>query len=96
MDFSDLRNHLDESCDFPVDHEEVMERVGHVALDTPAADPETIETALSRTERTTYRSADDVVTSLRGTVGDAYVGRKHYDDRSGVRAFPDDRQVLSV
>lgn len=96
MDFSDLRNHLDESCDFPVDHGEIMDRVGHVGLDAPAADPETIETALSRTERTTYHSADDVVTTLRGTVGKAYVGRQHYDDRSGARALPDDRRVLSV
>lgn len=96
MDFSDVRNHLDESCDFPVDHGEVIERVGHVGLDAPGVDSETIETALNRTERTTYRSPDDVVTTLRGTVGDAYVGRKHYDDRSGARALPDDRRVLSV
>lgn len=96
MDFSEVRESLDQEYDFPVAHGVVLDGIGDVELDAPTAGAETVATALSRTERTTYLSASDVVTTLKGTVGAAYVGRRYYDDRSGARATPADRRVRSV
>lgn len=96
MDVSAVRESLDQVCDFPVDHGVVIDRIGNVELDAPTAGSETVATALSRTEQTTYRSAKDIVTTLKGTVGAAYVGCRYYDDRSGARATPADRRARSL
>lgn len=94
MDFSEVRDYLDQECDFPVEHEVLVDRIGGVELDAPTTGSETIETILNRTGETTYRSADDVYTRLIGTVGDAYIGRKYYDDRGGVRSVPHERPAV--
>lgn len=96
MDFSEVRTHLVRECQFPIDHDTLVERVGDVALDAPTAEAETLATVLERTDETTYRSVDDVHATLVGTVGDAYVGRKFYDDRSGARPDLVERASLSV
>lgn len=96
MDFSEVRAHLAQECQFPVEHEELVERVGDVHLDCPTGEPETVGTVLRRAGTASYRSADEVHTALLGAVGDDYVGRKHYDDRSGARSIPDDRRAVSV
>jgi hypothetical protein len=96
MDFSEVRDHLEQEYRFPVGQETLVSRIGSVELAATTTDPETTATVLNRTDRTTYRSARDVYETLVGTVGDAYVGRKYYDDRSGVRAVTHDRPVVSL
>lgn len=96
MDFSEVRTHLHEECDFPVEHETLVAEVGDVELETTTAESETIGTVLTRTDETTYRSVDDVYTSLLGTLGESYVGRKYYDDRNGARPIPREGSAVSV
>lgn len=96
MDFSEVRTHLHEEYDFPVEHETLVAEVGHVELETRTAESETIRTVLARTDETTYRSVDDVYTSLLGTLGESYIGRKHYDDRNGALPIPRRGSPVSV
>lgn len=96
MDFHDVRDHLDQTFDFPVDHAALVEQVGDVELEGSTTDPETIETVLNRTRMSSYESAADVHDLLLGTVTDGYIGRKYYDDRSGSHLSDEDRQDVSL
>jgi hypothetical protein len=87
MDFSQVRELLDQECNFPIDQETLVQQVGDTeldALEAQATEAETVATVLSRTEESTYQTADDAYHAIIGTVNDAYIGRKHYDDRAGV------------
>lgn len=88
MDISDVRDHLEQECDFPVDQETLVEQLGDIDLEPTTTSPETIATVLDRTETNSYQTADDVYTALIGNVDDGYIGRKHYDDRGGARLTP--------
>lgn len=96
VDFSEVCDHVAQQCDFPIDHEALVKRIGDVELDAPRSESETIGDVLSRTGETAYRSADDVHNTLLGTVGDAYIGPKYYDERGGARSIPRDRPIESV
>jgi len=87
MDFSQVREFLDQECSFPVAQETLVQQVGDTDLDTleaQATETETIATVLGRTEESTYQSADDAYHAIIGAVNDAYIGRKYYDDRGRV------------
>lgn len=87
MDFSQVREFLDQECNFPIEQETLVQRMGDAeldALEAEATEAETIATVLGRTGESTYRTADDAYHAIIGTVDDAYIGRKHYDDRGGV------------
>lgn len=96
MDFGEVREVLDQECQFPADQSTILECVGEVPLDGVVDDTETVRTVLERAEETTYRSAGHVYETLAGTVSGAYVGRRRYDDRGGTRAIPHDRSTESV
>lgn len=88
MDFSQVRELLDQECTFPVDQETLVQQLGDIELDAVEAQPtdaETIETVLSRTGESTYQSVNDAYHAIIGTVTDTYIGRKYYDDRGGAR-----------
>ncbi len=96
MDFHDVRDHLDEEFNFPVEHATLVEEVGSIELEAPSTESETIGTVLSRTQKSSYDSAVGVHDILIGTVSDAYIGRKCYDDRSGSRSSSHNRSILSL
>lgn len=96
MDFHEVRDHLDQEFEFPVDHAVIVEEVGDTELDGSPAELETVETVLNRTEKTTYESAEGVHDILIGTVADGYIGRKYYDDRSGSGQSTQARSVQSL
>jgi len=66
---------------FPVDRDEVVDRLGSVEIEGPTESPETVEEVLSRTGEETFESADDLYDALIGSVGHEYIGRRFYDDR---------------
>lgn len=96
MRYSETHQLFDQACDFPAEHGTVVDRLGDVELTTQAGDSFTIREILEITDETSYRSADDLYSSLLGNLDDEFVGVKHYDDRSGstpgeesVRGGPD-------
>lgn len=81
---NDLPDWTEAAFDYPVEHATVIRRAGDRTLEAPApAESETVATALDRSREDTYRTADQLRAAIRGGVGEAYVGRKRYDDRGG-------------
>ena len=83
MRIAETRDLFASECDFPADRKAVIEAVGDVALDAPLGESESIGEILERTEQDEYRSVDELYDALITNVGDAFIGRKFYDDRSG-------------
>jgi hypothetical protein len=77
----ETRDLFSRRIDFPADRSAVVEAVGDVSLDAPYGDPETIAEVLSRSPVEEFDSADELYDALVSYVGDAYIGRKFYDDR---------------
>lgn len=86
-----VRDHVDDQCEFPITHEELVTAVGSDEVKAPTTDGETIATILGRTSEDRYRSADGVYTSVVGCVSAEFIGPKNYDDRAGARSVPEDR-----
>lgn len=83
MRYSEIRQLFEQACEFPVEHETVVERYGEVELRTPTGDSVTVRDVLAVTDETTYRSPESLYTTLLGALDEAFVGRKYYDDRGG-------------
>ncbi|MFC7137301.1 DUF5789 family protein [Halobaculum litoreum] len=77
---------------FPTDRETVVTRVGDVRLEAPNGEDTTVATVLDRASVSTFASADDLHATLVAFVGDAFVGRKFYDDRGDQTAVDTDQQ----
>lgn len=92
MRLPDTRDLFSRRLSFPVTTDAVTEEIGEVALEAPMGDGETVAEVLSRCPEDHFESADALYDALVTFVGDAYVGRKHYDDR-GSQAGMDDDEV---
>lgn len=73
---------LFEQFEYPVHVEQLIAETGDHQLAAPSDPAETVGEALARLDATTVDSAAAAHHLLLGAVGDAYVGRKHYDDRA--------------
>jgi hypothetical protein len=88
MRLNETRQLFEQACDYPVDRETLVERLGTVQLEAPTGDETAIASVFERCETETYDSADEVFDTLVGNVGDTFVGRKYYDDRGGEAGDP--------
>lgn len=91
MDLADVRDHVDEQCEFPISHEDLMAEVGELTIEAPTTATESLGAVLERTSDHRYRSLDALYRTVKGNVGEAFVGPKNYDDRAGARTGPQDR-----
>lgn len=83
MDGNDLPDWIEETFDFPVDRDTVVDRAGDIEIEEPGqTGSETLSTIIDRSGTETYQSQSDLLADIRGNLGEEYVGRKHYDDRS--------------
>lgn len=87
MRLSETRDRFASEFTFPVEHETVIDTMGDVRLDAPYGESETIGDVLGRIDETTYRSGDELYDTIVTYVGDGYIGRKFYDDRSSNAAI---------
>jgi len=81
MRLSETRDRFASELTFPVEHETVLDSLGNVELDAPYGESESVSDVLERAGETEYESADELYDTLVTFVGDAYIGRKFYDDR---------------
>lgn len=91
MDLFAVRDHIQETCEFPVDHDTLIAAVGDIEIDAPDNRSVTLETVLSRTSDDNYHSIETLYRTVKGNLGAAFVGPRHYDDRAGARSTPSDR-----
>ena len=92
MRLPETRDLFSRRLSFPATTETVTDRIGEVSLEAPMGDEETIAEVLDRCPEDHFESADALYDALVTFVGDAYVGRKYYDDRGG-QAGMDDEEV---
>jgi len=81
MRLSETRDRFASELTFPIEHETVIDSLGDVELDAPYGESESVSDVLERAGETEYESADELYDTLVTFVGDAYIGRKFYDDR---------------
>lgn len=82
MRLSETRDRFINEFSFPVEHGTVLDSVGEIELDAPHGEAESIGEVLGRTEdHPTYHSADELYDTILSSLGEEYIGRKHYDDR---------------
>jgi hypothetical protein len=84
MRLSETRDLFTNVLTFPVERDTVVEKVGEVTLYAPHGDDDTIAEVLERSSQTEFVSIDDLYGTLVSNVSDAYIGRKGYDERSGL------------
>ncbi|MFB6173874.1 MAG: DUF5789 family protein [Halobacteriales archaeon] len=78
---NDAYDRFASTFEYPVSHEEIIEAVGETAVRSPNGTDETIGDILARSERSEFRSAQDLHETFLSTLGEEYIGRKYYDDR---------------
>lgn len=81
MRLSETRDRFASELTFPVERDTVIDTVGDIELDAPYGDSESVADVLERDDRAEYESPDELYDALVAYVGDAYIGRKFYDDR---------------
>lgn len=92
MRLPETREAFAERLTFPIDRETVIERVGDVTLQAPNGEDTTVAAVLDRSDETTYESAEELHDTLFGLVGDAFIGRKYYDDRGDQTGISTDQE----
>jgi hypothetical protein len=92
MRLPETRDLFSRRVTFPTTTETVTEEIGDVALEAPMGEEETVAEVLARCPENEFDSADALYDALVTFVGDAYVGRKFYDDR-GSQGGMDDEEV---
>lgn len=82
MDVRSLPAYLESELRYPVTHADVIEQIGTVRIATPRPDEHVeIGAVLAQLNETQYDTPEELYTSIIGSLGDAFIGRKFYDDR---------------
>lgn len=92
MRLPEVRDLFARELDFPVQSETVISELGQEELEGPNGGGETIGEVLDRCPEEEFESADGLYDALVTFVGDAFIGRKYYDDR-GSQAVDADEEV---
>ena len=84
MKINELFDFLEDELEYPIDHDEMLERIGDVEVGTPADQKsDTVSKIVNAVGQDAYGSADELYKTIIGNVSDEYIGRKYYDDRGG-------------
>jgi hypothetical protein len=89
MEYSEIRQHLDEAIEFPVTHNSLVGQLEGVEITAPTGDSVPISEILNRVDESSYESRDMLYTTLVGNLDDSFIGRKYSDDRGGAHTCPD-------
>lgn len=84
MRLPETRDLFARKLQFPVTRATVLEIVGDTELHAPGGKNKTIGNIIERCETDEFDSADSLYGTLMTFVGEEFIGRKYYDDRSGV------------
>ena len=90
---SAARDLFEAELTFPADAATVVETVGDRELDAPGGPSVSVESVLARTDEPRFRTAAELHETVLANLGEDYVGRKKYDDRSS-NHVRDDEETL--
>ncbi|MFB6087364.1 MAG: hypothetical protein ABEJ85_02490 [Haloarculaceae archaeon] len=88
MRVTETRQLFEQACEYPMDHETLVERLGTVPLDAPTGESTPLGTVFERCEPETYETADDAFNTLMANLEETFIGQKYYDDRGGEAGEP--------
>ncbi|MFB6162139.1 MAG: hypothetical protein ABEJ86_01685 [Halococcoides sp.] len=83
MELTEIRTHLTEDCDFPIDRMGLIDAVGDREVVAANGGSMRLGEAIETTDDTRYGSATEAHEMILANLGEAFVGRKYYDDRGG-------------
>ncbi len=83
MRHSETQKLFEDSFDFPVARETVVEEVGDMTLSTPEGSDIPIAEILELTNDESYDTPGELQRTLIGNLEEEFIGRKFYDDRAG-------------
>jgi len=67
--------------EYPIGREEIIDTAGDTDIEAPTGAPDSVATVLGRAETRTFQSPRELHETILATLGEQYIGRKHYDDR---------------
>ena len=82
MRFSEIKEYIDSEVETPIEHDTAVEQLNGEKIACPSGDGECITEALEMDETRKYETSTEIYESVMCYLGEEYVGRKHYDDRS--------------
>lgn len=89
MRYSETRELIDESIEFPISHESCVDELGEVELTAPTGDSVPVGEVLNRAGEPEYQSSEMLYNTIIGNLDDSFIGRKYFDERGGARTCPD-------
>ncbi|QWC19651.1 hypothetical protein [Halorubrum sp. 2020YC2] len=84
MEYSDTERVVEQSLEFPVTRDAVIEQIGTVEIESPSGDFVTIREVLDPVDEEGYLSSDALYATIVGNLDETFIGRKYYDDRGSV------------
>lgn len=81
MRLAEVPDRVARDIEFPADQAAVIDSIGHIDIDAPDGNNESIREIIERTGERSYGTPDEVYNTILGFVSEQYVGRKYYDDR---------------
>lgn len=82
MRLSEIKEYIDSEVEPPIEHDTAVEKLNGGKIECPSGDGECITEALMMDETRRYETSTEIYESVMCYLGDEYVGRKYYDDRS--------------
>ena len=82
MRLSEVKEYIDNRVETPIEHDLAVEQLNGSEIDCPSGEGNGITDALEMDETRTYETSTEIHESVMCYLGDEYVGRKFYDDRS--------------
>jgi len=82
MRLPEIKEYIDSEVETPIEHETAIEQLNGEKIECPSGEGECITEALSMDETRKYKTSTEIYESVMCYLGDEYVGRKFYDDRS--------------
>lgn len=91
MEYSNVRQLIDELIEFPITHNRLIEQLGGVELTASTGDSVPVSEVLNRADEPVYQSTNMLYTTIVGNLDDSFIGRKYSDERGGAHTCPDPR-----
>ncbi|WP_267643248.1 hypothetical protein [Haloarchaeobius amylolyticus] len=79
---TELFDLVTDTCTFPADRATIEDRVGGTELVSPHGETVTLASVMRQGEQDGYESALEFHNTVLSQLGESFVGRKAYDDRS--------------
>ena len=92
MEYTNIRQVIDESVEFPITHEKLIRQCGEIEITAPTGDSVPLSEILNRAGERSYTSNKMLYTTIIGSLDDRFIGRKYSDERGGAHTCPDPKR----